>query len=191
MRLRLRDRILARGKPCLLTLWCMPTSATTTVPHASYVVMYGDELAQITVLCTQLMRDAQAYAIALVDRNGQYITGQGAIAHIDTAALASLTAGSAAAAENLAKLIGEKAFATSDHHGECTHLHISPVGERAVVLLIFDAGPLPDRVRDLVRKFNDALCVIFATLDAKAHDASQSTLLNTISDADIDNVFGK
>ena len=66
------------------------------------MVMYEEEFKQISSLCERLTREANAKAVLLVDKNGQFITSHGEVANLDTTSLASLTAGSVAATGGLA-----------------------------------------------------------------------------------------
>jgi len=49
-----------------------------------------------------------------------------------------LTAGNIAATGGLAKLIGEREFSILFHEGERDNLHISIVGQRVILVVIFD-----------------------------------------------------
>ena len=66
----------------------------------------------------------------------------GDIENLDTTSLASLTAGNVAATDGLAKLIGEKEFSVLFHEGEKDNIHISIVGERVILVVIFDERSL-------------------------------------------------
>ena len=59
---------------------------------------------------------------------------------IDTTSLASLTAGNIAATGGIAKLLGEEEFPTQFHEGERDNIHIKLVGNRVILVVIFDAG---------------------------------------------------
>ena len=82
------------------------------------MVMYEEEFRQISGICDRLTRDANAKVVFLVDKNGQLIAATGEAENLDTTSLASLTAGNVAATGGIAKLLGEKEFATQFHEGE-------------------------------------------------------------------------
>lgn len=104
----------------------------------SGLVMYEEEFNRISSLLQRLKVDASAKIVFLVDKNGQQIAGAGEIDLIDATSLASLTAGNVAATDGLAKLIGEKEFSILFHEGRKDNIHISIVGQRLILVVIFD-----------------------------------------------------
>jgi predicted regulator of Ras-like GTPase activity (Roadblock/LC7/MglB family) len=153
------------------------------------LVLYDAEFRQITEICNQLHRDACAKAVFLVDKNGQLLANSDDSAHLDTTSLASLTAGNIAATGGLAQLLGEKEFAIQVHEGERDNIHISLVGQRAILVIIFDERSSLGLVRLRVRKAGEVLVRIFDTINAKASEQG-STVFSEITDDDIDNLFG-
>ena len=118
----------------------------------SGLVMYEEEFRLIAGICDRLTRDANAKVVFLVDKNGQLIASSGQAQNLDTTSLASLTAGNVAAMGGLAKLIGEKEFPNQFHEGERESLHMSIVGGRVVLVVIFDAKSSLGLVRLRVKK---------------------------------------
>lgn len=157
------------------------------------MVMYDEEFRQINVVIDKLLRDANAKVIFLVDKNGQLISGVGEVERFDTTSLASLTAGNIAATGGLAKLIGEKEFSILFHEGEKDNLHISIVGGRVILVVLFDSRSSLGLVRLRVKKASDELTVIFDSLMQKAEEKEKSGTTDfpfaEITDDDIDNLF--
>ncbi len=118
----------------------------------SSLVMYEEEFERISQLLNRLRIDASAKIVFLVDKNGQQIAGAGEIEQVDTTSLASLTAGNVAATDGLAKLIGEKEFSILFHEGRKDNIHISIVGQRLILVVIFDERSSLGLVRLRVRK---------------------------------------
>ena len=116
------------------------------------VVMYDEEFNQIKTILSKLRTDANAKLVFLVDKNGQQIAAHGNIDNLDTTSLASLTAGNVAATDALAKLIGEKEFSVLFHEGEKDNIHISIVGLRVILVVIFDERSSLGLVRLRVKK---------------------------------------
>lgn len=154
-------------------------------------VVYEEEFKQISQVCERLTRDANAKAVLLVDKNGQYITSHGDIAHLDTTSLASLTAGNIAATSGLAKLIGEKEFPNVFHEGERDNLHLSIVAQRAILVVMFDGRSSLGLVRLRVKKCSEELANIFNDMSNKAATAAPGGPFGEITDADIDNLFSE
>ena len=105
----------------------------------SGLVMYEEEFRLIAGICDRLTRDANAKVVFIVDKNGQLIAAAGDIDNLDTTSLASLTAGNIAATGGMAKLLGENEFATQFHEGEKANIHIQLVGNRVILVVIFDS----------------------------------------------------
>jgi predicted regulator of Ras-like GTPase activity (Roadblock/LC7/MglB family) len=154
------------------------------------MVMYEEEFKQISSLCERLTREANAKAVLLVDKNGQFITSHGEVANLDTTSLASLTAGSVAATGGLAKIIGEKEFPNVFHEGERDNLHLSIVAQRAILVVMFDQRSSLGLVRLRVKKTGEELARIFTAMIAKAESEAQEPF-GEITDEDIDNLFNE
>ncbi|WP_373044304.1 roadblock/LC7 domain-containing protein [Vulgatibacter sp.] len=153
------------------------------------MVMHEAEYHRITGVCDRLTREANAKVVFLVDKNGQLIAASGATSNIDTVSLASLTAGNIAATGGLAKLIGEKEFSILFHEGERDNLHISIVGQRVILVVLFDARSSLGLVRLRVKKASEELGRIFEELQARADAPGAKALFAEITDDDIDNLF--
>jgi len=158
------------------------------------LVMYEEESQLINVVLERLNREANAKVVFLVDKNGQLISASGDTKNLDTTSLASLTAGNIAATGGLAKLIGEKEFSILFHEGEKDNIHISIVGQRVILVVIFDNRSSLGLVRLRVKKASDELKGIF---DGLLKKMEQKEALNVespfaeITDDDIDSLFNE
>ncbi len=159
--------------------------------HSS-LVMYEDEFREIEEIISRLVMEANAKCVYLVDKDGQLIASSGETHGIDSTSLASLTAGNIAATGGLAKLIGEKEFSILFHEGEKDNIHISLVGQRVILVVIFDDRSSLGLVRLRVRKASDRLndC-IHRILKRMEKGAVKENLFEEITDEDIDNLFGQ
>ncbi len=153
--------------------------------------MYDEESRQVSAVIEKLTRDANAKVVFLVDKNGQLIASHGETEGLDTTSLASLTAGNIAATGGLAKLIGEKEFSILFHEGEKDNIHISIVGQRVILVVIFDERSSLGLVRLRVKKASEELARIFETLAAKAQEQAVlgESPFAEITDEDIDKLF--
>ncbi len=156
---------------------------------SSQLVLFEEEHDQIVAICDALHRDACAKAVFLVDKNGQLLAASGETGDLDTTSLASLTAGNIAATGGLAQLLGEKEFAIQFHEGERDNVHISLVGQRVILVIIFDERSSLGLVRLRVRRTGDEISKVFDVINQKAQEQG-STIFSEISDDDIDNLFG-
>ena len=156
---------------------------------ANQLVMYEEELQQITEVCNTLHRDANASSVLVIDKNGQAIAQSGEVEQLDVTSLSSLTAGNVAATGGIAQLLAEKEFAGQFHEGEKTNVHISIVGQRVILLVLFDERSSLGLVRLRVRKASSELVGVLETLVKKSESASQPSVFAEITDADIYNLF--
>lgn len=160
----------------------------------SSFVMYEDEFEKINSILTRLWVDANAKIVFLVDKNGQQIAAKGDLEKVDATSLASLTAGNVAATDGLARLIGEKEFSILFHEGEKDNIHISIVGQRLILVVIFDERSSLGLVRLRVRKSAAEIEEVLAQMATKA--ASQggevaASPFAEITDEDIDALFSE
>ena len=161
----------------------------------SDLVMYENEFQKIDEELQKLHQQANATVVFLVDKNGQLIASAGDTHDIDTTSLASLTAGNIAATGGIARLLGEKEFTVLFHEGEKDNIHISLIGQRIILVVIFDQRSSLGLVRLRVKKTSEVLTRLFDDITSKAEKekvdggkAAESPFAE-ISDEDIDNLF--
>ena len=104
----------------------------------SDMIMYEEEFSKINEVISRLSIDANAVSVFLIDKNGQLIAASGKTDEIDTTSLASLTAGNIAATGALAQVLKQREFQQQYHEGEKENIHISVVGKRGILVVIFD-----------------------------------------------------
>jgi predicted regulator of Ras-like GTPase activity (Roadblock/LC7/MglB family) len=158
------------------------------------LVIYSDEFHQLEDSLRRLRQEANAKAVFLIDKNGQQIASTGEIEQFDTTSLASLTAGNVAATDGLAKLIGEREFSVLFHEGQQDHIHISIVGRRAILLVIFDDRSSLGLVRLRVKRASGEMEKIFDTMAKKGEAAEaggEASPFSEITEEDIDALFSE
>jgi predicted regulator of Ras-like GTPase activity (Roadblock/LC7/MglB family) len=159
------------------------------------LVMYEEEFRQVDAELRRLHAQSNAKVVFLVDKNGQLIASAGDTRGLDTTSLASLTAGNIAATGGMAKLLGEKEFSVLFHEGEKDNIHISIIGARVILVVIFDQRSSLGLIRLRVKKSTEVLTAIFDTVEQKARmDKGRGKVSASpfaeITDEDIDNLFG-
>jgi predicted regulator of Ras-like GTPase activity (Roadblock/LC7/MglB family) len=160
----------------------------------SDLIMYEEEFQRIDAELKKLYHQANAKVVFLVDKNGQLIASAGETHDIDTTSLASLTAGNIAATGGIARLLGEKEFTILFHEGEKDNIHISLIGQRIILVVIFDNRTSLGLVRLRVKKSSESLAGIFDEITKKVEKEKgegklEEALFAEISDEDIDNLF--
>ena len=162
------------------------------------LILYEEEFEQIVAEVERLCREANAKVVFLVDKNGQLIASSGNAGGMDTTSLASLTAGTIAATGGLAKLLGKKEFSILFHEGEKDNMHISLVGDRVILVVIFDSRTSLGLVRLRVKRTSETVIRIFDEI-AKKSDREKTSVgvvgteaaspFAEITEDDIDNLF--
>ena len=158
---------------------------------ANQLVMYEEELTLINTICAALQRDSNSKAVFVIDKNGQEISHAGDVEELDVTSLSSLTAGNVAATGGIAQLLAEKEFTGQLHEGEQTSIRISIIGQRVILLIVFDQRTSPGLVRLREKKASKEIEVVLEQLVKKSAANSQPSVFAEITDADIDNLFSE
>jgi predicted regulator of Ras-like GTPase activity (Roadblock/LC7/MglB family) len=158
----------------------------------SQLVMQQDDFDRVLGIIQRLVRDANAKGVFVVDKAGQLIGEAGELRGIDSTSLASLTAGCIAATGGLAKILGEEEFPTHFHQGERDNLHMTLVGDRMILVVVFDERSSLGLVRLRVKKAGGELAKLFEDIRKKSETQASlghASPFAEITDDDIDNLF--
>lgn len=157
----------------------------------SQLVMHQEDFDKVLAIIQKLVRDANAKGIFVVDKAGQLIAEAGEMQGIDSTSLASLTAGCVAATGGLAKIVGEEEFPIHFHQGQRDNLHMSLVGDRMILVVVFDERSSLGLVRLRVKKAGNELAKLFEEIRKKAETEirTHGSPFAEITDDDIDNLF--
>lgn len=157
------------------------------------LVLFEEDSRLIDKELEKLNQLSRAKVSFLVDKDGQLISSVGETGDIDTTSLASLTAGNIAATGGMAKLLGEKEFSILFHEGERDNIHISLVGQRAILVVVFDDRSSLGLIRLRVKRSVAALADVFEKMKekmAKDRKDGVSSPFTEITEEDIENLFG-
>lgn len=159
------------------------------------LVLYEEDARRLAAILQRLCEHSKSRAVFLIDKAGQLIASAGETASIDTTSLASLTAGNIAATGGLAQLLGEKEFSVLFHEGEKDHLHISVVGQRGILVVLFDRRSSLGLVRLRVKRAAEDIGRVFTEMAERTEQqagqgrAAFQAQFAQITDEDIDNLF--
>lgn len=128
------------------------------------LILYEEEITRIDAILTKMLKGAEAKCALLVDKDGHMITRQGFTHSLDTTALGALLAGSFASTKEIARLVGENEFSVLFHQGKKDHIHMSIVGERSILVVIFDDRTTIGMVRLYAKEAALELTQIFEEL---------------------------
>lgn len=146
------------------------------------LIIYEEEIATIDALLKKMLKGAEAKCALLVDKDGHLITRQGFTHSLDTTALAALLAGSFASTKEIAKLVGEPEFSVLFHQGKKDHIHMSIVGERSIMVVIFDDRTTIGMVRLYARETAKELTQVFENVTERKQDPSAGGISDDFSD---------
>ncbi|MBB83790.1 MAG: dynein regulation protein LC7 [Deltaproteobacteria bacterium] len=155
----------------------------------SQLVMQQEDFDRVLAIIQKLVRDANAKAVFVVDKAGQLVGEAGEMQGLDSTSLASLTAGCVAATGGLAKVVGEEEFPIHFHQGQRDNLHMTLVGDRMILVVVFDERSSLGLVRLRVKKAGAELAKVFEEVRKKAEAHHASSPFAEITDDDIDNLF--
>jgi len=136
------------------------------------LIIYEEEIEKIDSILARMLKGAEAKCALLVDKDGHLITRQGFTHSLDTTALAALLAGSFASTKEIARLVGESEFSVLFHQGKKDHIHMSLIGDRSIMAVIFDDRTTIGMVRLYAKESSAELGKIFNDLVGKSQKQS-------------------
>ncbi|HUV31191.1 MAG TPA: roadblock/LC7 domain-containing protein [Acidobacteriota bacterium] len=132
------------------------------------LIIYEEEINKIDALLSKMLKGCEAKCALLVDKDGHLITRQGFTHSLDTTALAALLAGSFASTKEIARLVGEPEFSVLFHQGKKDHIHMSLVGERSILVVVFDERTTIGMVRLYAKETAMELTKVFQDIMDKS-----------------------
>lgn len=111
-------------------------------------------------LLDSLVKKTEAVTALLISREGVCISQAGNTASLNSTALAALVAGMFAATREVANIVGEEQFSILLQQGEKRHIHISLIGQRNMMVVVFEDYKRIGRVRHEARSIGFELAEI-------------------------------
>ncbi len=146
------------------------------------LIIYEEQITQIDSIISKMLKGAEAKCALLVDKDGHLITRKGFTHSLDTTALAALLAGSFASTREIAKLVGESEFSVLFHQGKKDHIHMSLIGERSILVVIFDDRTTIGMVRLYAKEASVELAHVFEELKNQPSEEKQSAVGDQFAD---------
>lgn len=140
------------------------------------LIIYEEDVEKFDSILARMLKGAEAKCALLVDKDGHLITRQGFTHSLDTTALAALLAGSFASTKEIAKLVGESEFSVLFHQGKRDHIHMSLVGDRSIMAVIFDDRTTIGMVRLYARETALEMVKVFDEIKARLQSSDDSGL---------------
>jgi len=146
------------------------------------LILYETEIKEIESLMSTMLKGAEAKCALLVDKDGHLICRQGFTHSLDTTALAALLAGSFASTREIARLVGEDEFSVLFHQGKKDHIHMSLVGERSIMVVIFDDRTTIGMVRLYARETAQKLTGVFQKIKTDSGSGREAGVTDEFAD---------
>ncbi|MEX2109797.1 MAG: roadblock/LC7 domain-containing protein [Gemmatimonadaceae bacterium] len=147
-----------------------------------------DDFSAITDSLKRFLGETNSLCALLVDRSGQLVTTVGDASGLDTTAFATLTAADYSANDQLAKLVGEKDFASLLHQGEKS-IYVADVARRWILVIVFDSRTTVGLVRLRMKAELDELTLLVDRIFSRGRNGAEPKPLLAGADDEIDKLF--
>jgi predicted regulator of Ras-like GTPase activity (Roadblock/LC7/MglB family) len=156
---------------------------------ASLPQLFEEDIRVLDTALENLLSRSEATVIMLIDKGGFLIAKRGSADQIDATTLAALAAGSYAATETIASLVGETNFSSIYQQGDQFSLLVQNVDEYCLLSVVFKATTSVGMVKfyavDTTRQIADQL------KSAQDRDPNAGLDLSVMDVADTSLVFRK
>lgn len=123
-------------------------------------------------LLAELVKRSEAITALLISREGICISKAGKVETLNSTALAALVAGMFAATREVANIVGEEQFSILLQQGEKRHIHISLIGQRNMMIVVFEDYRRIGRVRHEARSIGPDLVRILESREKSQKEDS-------------------
>jgi predicted regulator of Ras-like GTPase activity (Roadblock/LC7/MglB family) len=162
------------------------------------LVFYSEDIRSINRLLREFLRLSGAKCVLLIDKEGHMVTKQGVTRSLDIDTISALVAGSFAATQEMARLLGEDEFSVMFHQGKTDNIQLSLVGNRTLLTVIFDEATTIGMVRLYANETSKKLGEHFETAMGRDPDAPHpggideeiSSEFGSESKSNLNDVFG-
>jgi hypothetical protein len=162
--------------------------------NPDHIVLFKAEYHRLRSILGKIQKDLRAHVVMLINRSGHQIACVGPALDLDITGLASLAAANVAATDGLARLVGEPGFSVLHHQGSNRSIHISTLGERFSIVIVFYEPVSVGLVRWKLKGTTTSLEELFRDFSLK-RDVPDSVVdagetLPSFSDDEIEQLLG-
>ncbi len=164
--------------------------------NPDHISLYKAEYQKLRSILGRIQKDTRAHLVMLINRSGHQIASTGPVQDVDGTALASLAAANVAATNGLAQLVGEPGFTVLHHQGSSRAIHISTLGERFSIVIVFYEPVAVGLVRWKLKRTTAALEGLFRDFAAQQEPEDSPPEVGDgrpflFSDDEIERLLGK
>ncbi len=158
------------------------------------LAFYEEDQEAIDRVMEEFLRLSESKCNLLVDKAGHMVTQVGSVEGIPLDTISALVAGSFAATRELAKQLGEEEFSLLFHQGKGINMQLMLVGDRSIMVTIFDERTTVGMVRLYAKQAATKLLTIMKEVRERRPSHRVSTMSaedfrNSASSA-LDEIFG-
>jgi predicted regulator of Ras-like GTPase activity (Roadblock/LC7/MglB family) len=162
--------------------------------NPDHIVLFGADSQRLKSILSLIQKDLRAQVVLLINRGGHQIACVGPARELDLTSLASLAAANLAATEGLAHLVGEPSFSVLHHQGTDRSIHISSLGDRFALILVFYEPIAVGIVRWKLKRATTALEEVFRSFISREESAQMDNIAESspslFSDEEIERLLG-
>jgi len=159
--------------------------------RSTRLVFYKEDIEIIGKSLKVFLQNANAQCALLVDKDGHLVTKEGDSRSFDVDTISALVAGSFAATKQMAKLLGEEEFALMFHQGKKDNIQLSLVGERTILVVIFDDRTTLGMVRLYSGQIAAKLATVFGDISRRKRESEVvSQEFGQAAKGKLDDIFG-
>lgn len=124
-------------------------------------------------LLLNLVKRSDAVTALLISREGVCVSKAGSTESLNSTALAALVAGMFAATREVANIVGEEQFSILLQQGEKRHIHISLIGQKFMMVVVFEDYRRIGRVRHEARSIGPELVSVIESRERTKKEDSE------------------
>lgn len=137
------------------------------------LVFYENDISRLDAEIDTYLELSKARCVLLVDRDGHLVTRRGEPMRTSEEAVSALVAGSFAATQEMARLLGESEFSIMFHQGHRDSIQLQLVGSRTLMATLFDGRTNLGMVRFYAQETAARLQTIFEEIAKEDRGAPQ------------------
>ena len=135
--------------------------------RAERLVFYENDVARLDSEIDTFLELSKARCVLLVDRDGHLVTRRGEPMRTSEESVSALVAGSFAATQEMARLLGESEFSIMFHQGHRDSIQLQLVGDRTLMATLFDGRTNLGMVRFYAQETAARLNTVFEEIEAE------------------------
>ncbi len=153
------------------------------------LVFYADDVEKFDAELDTFLELSKARCALLVDREGHLVTRRGEPVKTSLESIAALIAGSFAATQEMARLLGETEFSILFHQGQRDSIQLQLVGERTLLAILFDGRTNLGLVRFYAQETAKRIHGLLSAISQENRQANLSEEFGTSAEDALDELF--